>query len=303
MRKPVRVTAGLDERFGSVLGDISTIVDEARRTAARSVNRVMTAAYWLIGRRIVEFEQEGETRAEYGEQLIERLAADLSAYYGRGFSIRNVWQMKAFYLAWPIPQTPSAQSQANRILQTPSAESSLSDIASKFSLPWSAYIRLLSVRNEEARRFYETEALRGGWSVRQLDRQINSQFYERTVVSRDKVAMLSKQAATSVSSASRSVCASVTNGIGWISSFSTVACDVWWSSTSRLASSPTPTRARCIFTSTTRGNTGFAMGRTRRWASSSAPERTRRLPAMRSMDYPTRWSPPNTRQPDPQASS
>lgn len=196
MKKSARTAAKVDERLGSVLGDISNIVDAARRTAARSVNRVMTAAYWLIGRRIVEFEQEGEMRAEYGEQLIERLAADLSARYGKGFSIRNVWQMKAFYLAWPIPQTVSAQSAGDGILQTLSAESSLSNIAPNFSLPWSAYARLLSVRNEKARRFYETEALRGGWSVRQLDRQINSQFYERTVLSRDKVAMLSKQAAT-----------------------------------------------------------------------------------------------------------
>jgi len=152
----------------------------------------MTAAYWLIGRRIVQFEQKGERRAEYGEDLIERLAADLSARYGRGFSARNIWQMKAFYLAWPNPQTASAQSEAHRIPQTVSAESSLSTMARYFPLPWSAYVRLLSAKNEKARRFYETEALRGGWSVRQLDRQINSQFYERTALSRNKAAMLRK---------------------------------------------------------------------------------------------------------------
>jgi predicted nuclease of restriction endonuclease-like (RecB) superfamily len=106
-------------------------------------------------------------------------AADLAARYGRGFSVRNVWQMKAFYLAWPIPQTSSA-------------ESSLSIVAEFFTLPWSAYVRLLSVKNENAGYFYETEALRGGWSVRQLDRQINSQFYERTALSRNKAAMLAK---------------------------------------------------------------------------------------------------------------
>jgi hypothetical protein len=104
----------------------------------------MAATYWLIGRSVVEFEQKGKRRAEYGEALIEKLAGDLSACYGKGFSIRNVWQMKAFYLAWPIPQTPSA-------------ESSLPTIARCFSLPWSAYVRLLSVKNENARRFYETE--------------------------------------------------------------------------------------------------------------------------------------------------
>ncbi|MCP9476205.1 MAG: DUF1016 N-terminal domain-containing protein [Nitrospira sp.] len=152
----------------------------------------MTAAYWLIGRRIVESEQKGEVRAEYGEALIERLAAHLSARYGKGFSVRNVWQMRAFYLAWPNLQTPSAESDKPEILQTPSAESSLPILSAPsretghgalelflknasfhFPLPWSAYVRLLAVKNEHARRFYETEALRGGWSVRQLDRLPN----------------------------------------------------------------------------------------------------------------------------------
>lgn len=182
----------MEIHYDSILGDISNVIDAARRSAVRSVNCIMTAAYWLIGRRIVEFEQKGEIRAEYGEELIERLAADLIARYGRGFSVRNVWQMKAFYLAWPIPQTVSAQSEGLEILQTPSAESALSSIVSSFPLPWSAYVRLLSVKNENARHFYETEALRGGWSVRQLDRQINSQFYERTALSRNKAAMLRK---------------------------------------------------------------------------------------------------------------
>ena len=190
--KPTKRPSHLAAQYDSILGNISEVIDAARRAAARSVNSIMTAAYWLIGRRIVEFEQKGEPRAEYGEALIERLAADLSARYGRGFSVRNVWQMKAFYLAWPIPQTASADSEDRQILQTVSAESSLSIIARSFPLPWSAYIRLLSVKNEKARSFYESEALRGGWSVRQLDRQINTQFYERTALSRNKAAMLRK---------------------------------------------------------------------------------------------------------------
>ena len=135
-------------------------------------------------------------RADYGKAIIERLAADLSARYGRGFSVRNVWLMRAFYVAWPILHTPSAKSgHGGEILQTASAESSLTDIASRFPLPWSAYVRLLSVKNPRAREFYEAEALRGGWSVRQLDRQIDSQFYERTALSRDKATPCSPAAA------------------------------------------------------------------------------------------------------------
>jgi len=164
--KTKRPSGHFEAQYDSILGEISHVIDAARKSAARSVNCIMTAAYWLIGRRIVESEQKGETRAEYGDELIQRLAADLAARYGKGYSVRNVWQMKAFYLAWPILQKPSAESESQGILQTLSAEFSLPSIASSFPLPWSAYVRLLAVRNEDARRFYETEALRGGWSVR-----------------------------------------------------------------------------------------------------------------------------------------
>ena len=190
MKKAITKGSQPDARYQSIFGDVSSIIDAARRSAARSVNAAMTAAYWLIGRHIVEFEQEGKRRADYGEEIIERLATDLSDRYGRGFSIRNVWLMKAFYLAWPNMQTLSAESEGGGIPQTVSAESSLASITFRFPLPWSAYARLLSVKNIRAREFYETEALRGGWSVRQLDRQINSQFYERTALSQNKAAML-----------------------------------------------------------------------------------------------------------------
>lgn len=180
--------------YGNLVGGIANVLETARRASARAVNAVMTATYWEVGRRIVEYEQQGKVRAEYGEALIELLSADLTARFGQGFSVRNVWQMKAFYLAWPILRTASAELPNERILQTPSAESTLAQIATRFPLPWSAYVRLLAVKNENARSFYETEALRAGWSVRQLDRQIQSQFYERTALSRNKVAMLAKGA-------------------------------------------------------------------------------------------------------------
>ena len=189
MKKPVPST-GEAARYEAVFGEVSEIVEAARCSAARSVNAVMTAAYWLIGRHIAELEQEGKSRAEYGKETVERLAADLSARYGRGFSVRNVWLMRAFYLSWPIVQTMSAESGDRKIMQTSSAESLLDTIRSRFPLPWSAYVRLLSVRNERARTFYEAEALRDGWTVRQLDRQINTQFYERTALSRNKAALL-----------------------------------------------------------------------------------------------------------------
>ncbi|MCD6327175.1 DUF1016 family protein [bacterium] len=232
-KKPTRQGEDLEAHYGSALGDISTVIDAARRSAARSVNCIMTAAYWLIGRRIVEFEQGGEARAGYGEMLLERLAEDLTVRFGRGFSYPNLNKFRQFYLAYPwedilstvsrelssqILSTVSIESnQQNRLTssgkshlapeaqepvqipqrvseesQLSTAEVVLHHAAACFPLPWSAYVRLLSVKNENARRFYEIEALRGGWSVRQLNRQINSQFYERTALSRNKAAMLSQ---------------------------------------------------------------------------------------------------------------
>ncbi|EPS7386209.1 PDDEXK nuclease domain-containing protein, partial [Pseudomonas aeruginosa] len=169
---------------------IVEVLDAARHAAARSVNALMTASYWEIGRRIVEAEQRGKRRAGYGEQLIERLSADLTAQFGRGFSRPNLQQMRSFFLTWPIRQTVSSESSPAPVARP----RRLDELAQVFTLPWSAYVRLLSVKDGHARQFYEAEALRGGWSVRQLDRQINSQFYERTALSKNKAAMLVKGA-------------------------------------------------------------------------------------------------------------
>jgi hypothetical protein len=100
--------------YDSIVLELSELIESARRLSARSVNAVMTATYWEIGRRIVESEQRGKRRAEYGEALLERLAADLTAKFGRGFGVRNLWLMRRFFVHWPEDQ----------ILQTVSAESS-----------------------------------------------------------------------------------------------------------------------------------------------------------------------------------
>jgi predicted nuclease of restriction endonuclease-like (RecB) superfamily len=195
--------------YGEIQAAIVALLETARRAVARSINAAMTVTYWEIGRRIVEFEQGGADRATYGDALVERLARDLTQRFGRGFSRQNLGQMRAFYRAWPaqlICQTLSGKSSLVSILETISRESpvgaagwqslhetdGLSALAKAFPLPWSAYVRLLSVRSELARQFYESEALRCGWSVRQLERQINSQFYERTALSRNKAAMLER---------------------------------------------------------------------------------------------------------------
>lgn len=164
------------------------------------MNTLLTATYWDIGRRIMTFEQGGKGRAEYGEALLDRLSLELTARFGRGFSARNLLLMRTFYERWPlgaIPQTLSAKSSPSipvgGVLSLGEAVG-LEQVAGHFPLPWSHYVRLLGVTGPEARAFYETQALRGGWSVRQLDRQIGSLTYERLLLSRNKKALLAKGA-------------------------------------------------------------------------------------------------------------
>ncbi|MDD3927484.1 MAG: PDDEXK nuclease domain-containing protein [bacterium] len=179
-----------------MVSDISGLLEEARRTAVRAVNSALTTTYWEIGRRIVEFEQGGKERAEYGDALLVTLAHDLAARYGRGFSKSNLFLMRSFYLGWEIFQTPSGKFEATAKGLTVSEQPKVTQMtpvrfsSDTFPLAWSHYVRLISVENPLARAFYESEAIRGGWSVRQLDRQINTQFYERTVKSDHQEAML-----------------------------------------------------------------------------------------------------------------
>ncbi len=167
--------------YDKLLHQLNDLLDQARRSSSRAVNSILTATYWEIGKRIIEFEQGGETRALYGESLLPRLSEDLTARFGRGFSIDNLENMRRFYLCFQ--GVGISETLSRKFKQAPS-----------LPLPWSAYIRLLSVKNAHARSFYEAEALKGGWSVRQLDRQISAQFYERTMLSRNKAAMLTKGA-------------------------------------------------------------------------------------------------------------
>ncbi len=192
-----------NEGYSHLVTGISELIEENRLQAVRSINNILTATYWEIGRRIVEFEQGGESRAEYGEMLIANLSTDLMTRYGRGFSSQGLYKMRSFYIGWEIFPTPSGKFVAQAKLSTASGNSS-QNITGQFNaspvtitaavspLSWSHYVRLLSVNNLHARSFYESEAIRGGWSVRQLDRQISTQFFERTVRSKNQRFMLSR---------------------------------------------------------------------------------------------------------------
>lgn len=174
------------EGYERVLGDVTALLESARRTSARAVNSVMTATYWEIGRRIVESEQGGKARAEYGEALAKNLSRDLTKRFGRGFSLSNLKSMRSFYLLWRDPHVTLDGTALPEKSQTPSGLSA----TSRFPLPWSHYVTLVRVKDDAARRFYEREALAGGWSIRQLQRQIGSQFFQRAALSKNKSKML-----------------------------------------------------------------------------------------------------------------
>lgn len=163
----------------------------------------MVHAYWLIGRDIVEVEQEGAARAGYGEQVLDRLAARLTRAFGKGFSPRTLRRIRQFYLTYPsgsaLPPEMGGPEKRSALLSKSGAEKIRSALLSKSStrtplfpaaLGWSHYLVLTRVEDEHARAFYEIEAVRENWSTRELERQTASLLYERLAKSRDKDRLL-----------------------------------------------------------------------------------------------------------------
>jgi predicted nuclease of restriction endonuclease-like (RecB) superfamily len=178
---------------------VITILEEARSHVARTVNHAMVVAYWLIGREIVEVLQEGDARATYGKSVISNLSEQLQARYGKGFSEENLQRFRMFYLVYrdrleiPYPLGTKFKIGGNAYpsgTKSASAETFQKPNSFHPDLSWSHYRALMRVENEEARRFYEVEAVKGNWSKRQLERQIHSLLFERLLKSRDKDGML-----------------------------------------------------------------------------------------------------------------
>ena len=178
--------------------------EETRHSAARAIDRSLVVRNWLFGRYIVEYEQQGADRAEYGSQILKKLSAALKVRIGRGFSVDALERMRRLYLGYKhiLSDVPAAGNSATplrnsgnqsisetalRISPRPSPRTALSlaQLAERFPLGWSHYITLLSVTDPDARRFYEIEAADNGWSVRELKRQLDSSLYERLALSRD----------------------------------------------------------------------------------------------------------------------
>lgn len=173
---------------------------------SRSVNSALVQANWLIGKQIVEAEQGGRSRAIYGEQLLQMLSANLSAEYGSGFSLSAIKYMRLFYLGYPdfLPIRHAVRDELAKPKEKAGAEigHALRGVSAAIpesgwtpgrinpSLSWMHYRVLLKVDRREARDFYEIEAVRNGWSARQLERQVNSLLFFRLLKSRDKKGLL-----------------------------------------------------------------------------------------------------------------
>lgn len=150
----------------NILDDARKIIETARSNAVRSVDFSRVQMYWNLGRRIFEDEQEGKDRADYGTYLIKNLASNLEKEYGSGFGVRQLEQSRQFYRTYPIANTLRSQ------------------------LNWSQYRALIQISDKEKREYYELESVNNGWTARETERQINSQLYERLLLSNDKETLL-----------------------------------------------------------------------------------------------------------------
>ena len=152
--------------YAHLVTSIGGLIDAARQRVTQTVNVEMVRLYWEIGRHIVQYEQGGSDRAKYGQNLLHNLGQDLSARFGKGFSWRNLFNMRQLYLAFPILQALPAK------------------------LSWTHLLLVLRVEEPLAREFYVKQCQRERWSTRELERQINSLLFERLALSRDKKGVL-----------------------------------------------------------------------------------------------------------------
>lgn len=152
----------LETQLAELVEPIAQIIEQARGQVRQAVNSAMVHSYWHIGQMIVEHEQQGASRAQYGKQQLQHLSKQLSERLGKGFDVTNLRNMRAFYQAFPMWETVSLE------------------------LSWSHYNALSRIENDSARQWYQHEALTQAWSVRALERQISKLYYERLLASQDK---------------------------------------------------------------------------------------------------------------------
>jgi len=184
------VSDGLQNKV--IFQQVSELLQNARQQVLRTVNSTMTITYFEIGRIIVEEEQNGKDRAEYGKQLLKDLSKQLTKEFGRGFSIDNLENMRKLFLTFSKSETLSRilQNQKNQSVTAEFNKVDYQTLSSFFKLTFSHYIFLMRIEDEKERRFYKIESEKHNWSVRELKRQYNTALYTRLALSRDKEGIL-----------------------------------------------------------------------------------------------------------------
>lgn len=204
-RRTIRKPGAQAERVDTLLADIRDLILSARRVAVRSVDTLQVLTSFEIGRRIVEHEQRGSSRAEYGKQVLRELAERLTAEFGRGFSRSNLEYMRKFFLTYRDRLPEKSQTPSGKLQPKPHQKSQISSgewsaiesfvqggptqMALPFRLSWSQYVFLMGINDDQERSFYEIESANSGWTLPELKRQFNSGLYERLALSRDKGGM------------------------------------------------------------------------------------------------------------------
>ncbi len=163
--------------------NVKEVLEAARKNVYRAVNFSMVVAYWEIGKLLVEDEQKGNKRASYGSRQLEILSVKLTREFGRGYSVQSLWNMRQFFIAFPKLSTLWRESSGKKTM----VNQKLSTVWRE--LTWSHYKLLMRVENNAARLYYAQESVEQNWSVRALERQINSFYYERILSSKNKKAV------------------------------------------------------------------------------------------------------------------
>ena len=178
----------MNEVSNEFLNKVSLLIEEAKKNVKTAVNIAMVYTYFEIGRMIIEEEQNGDNRAEYGKYIIRNLSSFLTEHYGKGYSVDNLKLIRRFYIIYKtdsIGETVFPQSKNYPVTIT----------GRKFYLSWSHYLKLMRISNIEERHFYEIESVKNDWSLSELKRQYDSSLYERLALSKnkDEVILLSQK--------------------------------------------------------------------------------------------------------------
>ncbi len=179
-----------------LLSNISALLENARNKVVVAVNQTIVLTYFEIGRMIVEDEQKGESRAEYGKEQLKFLSKNLTEKFGKGFSETNLKQMRQFFLSYSICQTLSDESEISNLDTQPIKYQNKGDqfgnqtLPYNFNLSWSHYLKLMRIKDPNERSFYEIESYKNNWSLRELQRQYDSALYTRLSLSKNKEEIL-----------------------------------------------------------------------------------------------------------------